>query len=51
MVATAYPRKFVPQDLKVDSFADVEPFYHALLARARSTPPPRSNGGCSISPS
>ncbi len=33
MVATAYPRTFVPHDLKINSFADVEPLYRALLER------------------
>src|SRR5918993_4522094 len=38
MVATAYPRKFVPADLKLQSFADVEPLYRELLDRPIASP-------------
>lgn len=38
MVATAYPRTFVPQDLKLDQFADVEPLYRELLDRSIDSP-------------
>jgi oligoendopeptidase F len=38
MVATSYPRTFVPQDLKLDDFADVEPLYRALIDRPIESP-------------
>jgi oligoendopeptidase F len=38
MVATAYPRTFVPADLKVESFADVEPLFRELLDRSVDSP-------------
>ena len=38
MVAAAYPRTFVPQDLKLASFADVEPLYRELQERNIDSP-------------
>jgi len=38
MVASTYPRTFVPKDLKVASFADVEPLYLTLLDRPIDSP-------------
>src|SRR5688500_2460215 len=38
MVATAYPRTFVPRDLKLETFADVEPLYRELIDRPIDSP-------------
>lgn len=38
MVATGYPRTFVPTDLKLERFADVEPLFQELLDRKIDSP-------------
>ncbi|MDQ3441172.1 MAG: M3 family oligoendopeptidase [Planctomycetota bacterium] len=38
MVATGYPRTFVPQDLRLERFGDVEPLYRELIDRPIDSP-------------
>ncbi len=49
MLSTAYPRTFVPQDLKIEQFADVEPLYRELLDRPIDSPAALERWLCDLS--